>query len=171
MPSLLQASAKRLGQIATRHGERIVAIANATPARHTDEDGYRRFTHSRKLQIAVRLLDAHHEGRSQVAGFGANLGHRRPTARPAKPHNRAWTTRDRAVNCAASSAGTLLSNACGCGAPITCGAAKTATAATRARRLSAHRNIHSASAVAAAVPAHQICLPIRSPAALPGNSG
>src|SRR5262245_37549593 len=56
------------------------------------------------------------------ADFGANLGQRRPIAMPTEAHNMPCTTSERAANCAATSAGTLLSKACVCGAPMTCGA-------------------------------------------------
>ena len=149
----LQASLDRLRQAVAGLIERIFTIAERAAARDADEDRGR------------------HDGAVRPEGFGANAGQRRPTAIPASAHNRPCTTSDRAANCAAISAGTLLSNACGCGAPITCGASATITAPSRMMGLSIRRNAHSANAVAIAVPIHQAWRAINSPAPLPGSSG
>jgi len=98
LPVALQAGLDRVRQTAAGLIERFVILAKAAPARDADEDRDRR-----------------HDGMGWFAGFGANLGQRRPTAIPASAHNRPCTTSDRAANSAAISAGTLLSKAWGCG--------------------------------------------------------
>src|SRR5260370_2201399 len=134
----LQAGLDRLRQAVARLIERLFTVAERASARDADED--RRCRHD----SAVR-----------PEGFGANAGQSRPTAIPASAHNRPCTTSDRAANCAAISAGALLSNACGCGAPLTRRASNTTTAPRRTLGLSCRRNAHKATAVASAVPIHQ----------------
>src|SRR4029077_3905104 len=149
----LQAGLDRLRQAMAGLIERLFTIAQRAAARDADEDGGR------------------HDGAVRLEGFGAKIGQSRPTAIPASAHNRPCTTSDRAANCAAISAGTLLSNKCGCGAPITCGASNTTTAPSRTRGLCLRRNAHKATAVASAVPIHQAWRATSSPAPLPGSSG
>src|SRR5262249_60694936 len=100
-----------------RHGERRIG---AVLEPHTDRLRQRPAGLIEGLLVVAKAAptgdadeDRGHDGSGRLAVFGANLGQSRPIRTPANTHRKPRTTSERATNCAAISAGTLLSKACG----------------------------------------------------------